>query len=865
MSEQVHDRLDSFERRLTALRDELDDLRRLAGPAPARAKRPAPRRPAPRTEPTLGPSRPKVELPPRPTPAPAGPPLAERIGDALGARALAITGGAVTLLGVVLLFALAVNRGWIGPWERCGIGALASCIVFAGGIWLRRRYGQTYAALAAVGAGIGGAYATLLAAAALYHLLPNVAALVVAAGIAAVGVVTAIAWSAQIVAGLGLIGAMLVPLGIVFDAGVTVIGTGFVAIMLVATGLVALRMRWWYLLTAGVLASGSQIVALVWQSETGARPVIALATIFWLVYIGLAIARQLVGKLPLESLSASLAVFSAAFAYTSCFHLFDGRAEGFGLLVVAVAYGVACSVFLARRSQRDLSSLLSGLGLAVGAVAVADLLSGSALAVAWSAEAAVLFWLASRIREPRFELGAIAYLTLAATHVLWFDAPLNRLFVATAHPGEGAIPAAAVALAAATGAWFSARAREELWWTAGVAGTYAASLGLLEVFALGGSFSWGAVAVSTLWALEAAVLLVLGVRRGWIVVALALAKVYVYDLGWPHEPVGFYSALAVGAIVLAGGYLGGRARRSWVSVVSVVAGADLLGIAVTGLLDGIPEGAALLGLGAFYALLAASVLRSRRLLATWLWASGLVIVLAAWDDLLGGTPLVLAWAATGTLLAWLATRTREHRLRIAAEATIALTLLRTLIAVAPPRELFVAGAHPGDGVLALTAAAAAAAALAFFARYVRERKAPRKRLARAVYRFDLAARRAAPWIAGILAVEAVSLAILQASQWLGSGSVHLEFQHGQTAVSAFWGALGLAALYLGLTRASKRLRLAGLGIFALSLAKIFLYDLSQLSSITRALSFLAVGAVLLLGGFFYQRHPAFEEFGHHAN
>ncbi|HKD32742.1 MAG TPA: DUF2339 domain-containing protein [Gaiellaceae bacterium] len=859
MSEQLHTRLDSFERRLTALRGELDELRRLAGPVPAPTPAPGPR-PARATRPEP----PKIELPPRRVPPPAGPPLLARIGDALGARALAITGGAVTLLGVVLLFALAVNRGWIGPWERCGIGALASCIVFAGGVWLRSRYGQTYAALAAVGAGIGGAYATLLAAAALYHLLPDVAALVVAAGIAAVGVATAIAWSAQIVAGLGLIGAMLVPLGIVFDAGVTVLGTGFVAIMLVATGLVAVRKRWWYLLTAGVVASGAQIVALVWQSETGSRPAIALATVFWLTYFGLAIARQLTSRLPLEPLAASLAVFSAGFAFTSCFHLFDGRAEGYGLLVVATVYGAACSVFLARRSQRDLSSLLSGLGLAVGAVAVADLLSGGALAVAWSAEAAVLFWLASRIREPRFELGAIAYLALAGTHVLWFDAPLNRLFVATAHPGKGAIPAAAVALAAAIGAWFSARVREELLWTAGVLGTYAVSLGLLEVFTLGGSFGWGAVAVTTLWALEAAVLLVLGMRGGGIVLALVLAKVYVYDLGWPHAPVGYYSALAVGTIVLAAGYLGGRARRSRVSVVCVVAGADLLCIAVTGLLDGIPEGVALLGLGACYALLAATVLRSRRLLATWLWASGLVIVLIAWDDLLGGTPLVFAWAATGTLVAWLATRTGERRLRIAAEATIVLTLLRALIAVAPPRDLFVAGAHPADGVLALTAVAAAAAVLAFFARSAGARKPPRKRMARAAYRFDLAVRRAAPWIAGILAVEAVSLAILQVSQWLGSGSVHLEFQHGQTAVSAFWGTLGLAALYLGLTRGSRRLRRAGLAIFALSLAKIFLYDLSQLSSITRALSFLAVGAVLLLGGFFYQRHPAFEEFGHHA-
>jgi uncharacterized membrane protein len=62
-----------------------------------------------------------------------------------------------------------------------------------------------------------------------------------------------------------------------------------------------------------------------------------------------------------------------------------------------------------------------------------------------------------------------------------------------------------------------------------------------------------------------------------------------------------------------------------------------------------------------------------------------------------------------------------------------------------------------------------------------------------------------------------------------------------------------------LTRSSRRLRLAGFAIFAISLAKIFLYDLPQLSSITRALSFLAVGTVLLLGGFFYQRLSARRE------
>ena len=41
--------------------------------------------------------------------------------------------------------------------------------------------------------------------------------------------------------------------------------------------------------------------------------------------------------------------------------------------------------------------------------------------------------------------------------------------------------------------------------------------------------------------------------------------------------------------------------------------------------------------------------------------------------------------------------------------------------------------------------------------------------------------------------------------------------------------------------------------YAVILVKIFLYDLAALSSATRAVSFLAVGGALLLGGFFYQR------------
>jgi len=116
-------------------------------------------------------------------------------------------------------------------------------------------------------------------------------------------------------------------------------------------------------------------------------------------------------------------------------------------------------------------------------------------------------------------------------------------------------------------------------------------------------------------------------------------------------------------------------------------------------------------------------------------------------------------------------------------------------------------------------------------------------------RFELAAAGAS----ALLAVYAGSLALLDLSQRLGGGDLHAKFQRGETVVSALWALVALGLLAAGLSRGSKELRYAGLALLALALAKLFLFDLSQLSSLTRAASFLAVGLTLLAGGFLVQR------------
>src|SRR4051794_6375783 len=61
--------------------------------------------------------------------------------DLVGGRVLAWAGGVAVLLGIVLLFAIAVSRGWIGEGARTLMGAVGAFALGAVGIWLEEQGG----------------------------------------------------------------------------------------------------------------------------------------------------------------------------------------------------------------------------------------------------------------------------------------------------------------------------------------------------------------------------------------------------------------------------------------------------------------------------------------------------------------------------------------------------------------------------------------------------------------------------------------------------------------------------------------------------------------------------------------------------
>jgi uncharacterized membrane protein len=540
---------------------------------------------------------------------------------------------------------------------------------------------------------------------------------------------------------------------------------------------------------------------------------------------------------------------------------FEGRAEGWTMLVAAGVYGAVAAALFPTRRHRDLSALAGAIGLALVAIGLADLLSGPTLAIAWAAEAAVLAWLARRIDEPRYQLASIAYLALALCHAVALDAPPTQLFDATARPAEGAVAFVAVAVAAAVVAWYAQSVRRSvIGWAGALSGLYAASLGVLGLAqwistgAVAPAFDWGHVAVTGLWGVAGLGVLLTGhVRRNaelrtggliWLG-AVAVQTFYFDGAKLAGEPRG-YAFLVGAACLLAGALVDRHGARDELSLIAAGAFAVVsIGFGVAGLYELVPgteaQNLAFLALAAFYGLVAAAVLRRDRDLSTLLWGPALVVAGAASWMLLDGTWLVLAWSTAAAVLIGLARLTGERRFEVASLTFLVLALGRTLVFVAPPGDLFEANRHPEAGVPALLLVIGAAAVFGWLLDN------------ESLDRNGAIARRVTEATIAVLCAYAISLTILGVAEAIGGASVTTNFQRGHSVVSAFWGLLGLGVLYAGLKRGLTWLRVVGFGLFGLALAKLFLYDLAFLSSITRAMSFLAVGGLLLVAGFFVQK------------
>ena len=73
-------------------------------------------------------------------------------------------------------------------------------------------------------------------------------------------------------------------------------------------------------------------------------------------------------------------------------------------------------------------------------------------------------------------------------------------------------------------------------------------------------------------------------------------------------------------------------------------------------------------------------------------------------------------------------------------------------------------------------------------------------------------------------------------------------------LSIFWGVYAIALIGLGIVWRKKHVRIFAIGLFAVTLLKLFLYDIANLDTISKTIVFVSIGILLLGASFLYNKY-----------
>lgn len=202
--------------------------------------------------------------------------------------------------------------------------------------------------------------------------------------------------------------------------------------------------------------------------------------------------------------------------------------------------------------------------------------------------------------------------------------------------------------------------------------------------------------------------------------------------------------------------------------------------------------------------------------------------------------LTMAWAVEAAGVVWAGARVQSWRQRLAGVLLLAVVAIRLAVLQIPAHRLLW-NARFGTFAVCVACFVIAAAMLKRPAGEIR----PHEKSVRGIL---------------LVAVAGYSLLAFSLEVWdlFGrlpiAGMEHRAAQ--QMGLSVLWTLFATGLIVLGIVRKSALLRWEALALFALTVGKVFLHDLSSLARFYRILSFLVLGILLLAVSFLYQRRSA---------
>lgn len=803
----------------------------IAAPSPAEPSRAEPIPAAPQPPPPLKPAKPKIGLEER-----------------FGTQWVVWAGGIALVLGGFFLVRYSIEQGWFGPAQRVVLGAIVALALIAAGEWTRRReivsgvvsLPKAHIPSVLTAAGTAVAYADVYAAYALYGFIGPAVAFVLL-GLVALGTLAAALLHGPALAGLGVIGGFVTPLIVSSEEPSYWALYLYLAVVTAAAFGLARAQLWRWLALSAIVASA------LWALPGIGNPQALVPHVFHIA-AGFALATLLIvsdlifgpdaakGRIDFVSSFALIAYLVAATLLVVATGHDELALILFVVLVVATlaiasrsdaavgAVPVAAILVAVVFAQWSLDLDPSEFGLPLGTgpdspwqpdrlLFGAPLTLGTAFALLFGLSG---FLIQGRETRPRISILWSASAALAPIVILialyWRIEGFDR-----------SVPFAGAALALAAAFGFATEVLGRRGDRAGVQ-------------ASGAIFATGAIA-------SLALALSLALEKGWLSIALALM---VPGIAWVASkrpwPALRWLAAAVTFAVLG--------RVSWdPRIVGVALGETPI---FNWLLYGYGVPAA-----AFW--IAGHILRRRgddvpaRIVDAAAILFTVLLIVFEVRHYLTGDPFATTspLAETGLdLCLLLALMIGLERLRLKSGSVIHDWGAQILAAVALVTAAFRLGigdnplmtGEPVGGrfvnlvLLAYAVPAILAGVLAYLTRKTRPRH------------YVLVATVSAL----ALALGYVSLEIRRLYQGpvlLGGITSDAELY----TYSAVWLAFGVVLLAAGVWFRSLPLRIASAAFVTLTVLKVFLVDMSDLTGIYRALSFLGLGAVLIGIGWFYQR------------
>jgi uncharacterized membrane protein len=768
---------------------------------------PAPeKKPSEISSPPAPPLRPAMRIP-EPA-APAGPDLEQRIGTGWFSR----VGAVVLLFGVAFFVKFSFEQGWVGPFQRILMGALWGLGMLAAGEYFYRR-GYSRLSQGLLGGGLGTLYVVIFSAFYFYHFLSHHAAFILMGAVTVGACVLSLRYKVLTAALLAALGGYLTPFLVKpQDTPFQPSLLGYLLVLCVGMLATALLGRWMSLAFLSAVAGYlCPIFMGLWK-----EPLFALLYLLALGLCHLIVAGRngWRGFAAFAGFFLPFSTMALAWSLEESFYLF-------AFLLVLAAAELSLSYLKNWREHELLAWLVVYVPFALGLV-FKNWDEGNRFYLSLGfAAAAQGFLLCGHMLPSLAQKMPTRPQHLPAIFMTAFSFFGCALFLLDRRypdlEGIFAVLVFAVYLAAAIAA--SRRSGEDRLLSLAFLGLALVFLTLSVPLQL--DFHW----VSIAWSLLSVVLLALAwrtgermlERAGAVLGWLTLSRVMLYESfqspppGAPPFFNGRFAAFAAAALAFFAG--------SWLLRRCAMARAEIHKTA--------PSAAA----PSLYGL------------------AGLAVLAVSMGLELDGVSISFAWLALGACAFAFGLWSRNEFFRLASFAVLALVICRlaSFDSFLPAGEEAFANARFALYVLMSVWCFAAAW---LYAREHRRGLFPESEAALwALYGFAAVF---LLWLGANLEIASY-FAALKAAEPEAAGRWNMA-KH--MSYSLFWTVYAAALLAAGIRRRWAALRWGAFALFAVTLAKVMLVDISHLAQIYRIVSFLALGLILMAASWLYHRYGA---------